>query len=54
MNPVAAFLILAALAAVCAVSGVLLLFGLGWALVAASVALALAASLIRKGLKNSG
>lgn len=54
MNPVAAFLILAAAAALCAVSGVAMLFGSGWALIAAACALALAAGLIRKGLSAGG
>lgn len=54
INPVAAFLILAAASAGFGVSGVAVLFGAGWALIAASVALALGAGLIWKGLKNSG
>lgn len=51
---VALFLILALLSALCGVTGVALLFGIGWALVAASVALALAAGLIGKGLRTGG
>lgn len=54
MNPVAAFLILAGLAAACAVGGVAILFGTGWALIAAAACLALAAAFIRKGLTAGG
>lgn len=54
VNPVAAFLILAALSVVLGVAGVAVLFGLGWALIAASAGLALGAGLIGKGLKSSG
>lgn len=54
INPVAAFLILAAASAGLGVSGVAVLFGAGWALIAASLSLALGAGLIWKGLKNSG
>jgi hypothetical protein len=44
------FLATAGLAAVCGVSGVLVLFGPGWALIAAAVALGGAAEAIRRGL----
>jgi hypothetical protein len=54
VNPVAAFLILAALSVAVGVTGVAVLFGLGWALIAASAGLALGAGLIWKGLKHSG
>lgn len=54
VNPVAAFLILAAASVALGVSGVAVLFGAGWALIAASAGLALGAGLILKGLKNSG
>ena len=54
MNPLAAFLILAALAAVCAISGVVMLFGIAWGLIAAAAVLTLAAGLIRKGLNAGG
>lgn len=54
VNPVAAFLILSALSAALGVAGVAVLFGLGWALIAASAGLALSAGLIWKGLKHSG
>ena len=54
MNPVAAFLLIVALAIVCAVAGVFLLFGPGWALIAAGVCLTVPAWLIRKGLSAGG
>lgn len=54
MHPVAAFLIIVALAIVCAVAGVLILFGLGWALIAAAGCLVVPAILIRKGLTAGG
>lgn len=54
MNPVAAFLIIVALAIVCAVAGVLILFGSGWALIATAACLVVPAALIRKGLNADG
>lgn len=54
MNPVAAFLIIVALAIVCAVAGVFILFGPGWALIAAAACLCVPAALIRKGLSAGG
>lgn len=51
MTPLAALLILSALAAISGIAGVFLLFGPGWALIALSVALATGAASIRQGLK---
>jgi hypothetical protein len=44
------FLATAGLAALCGVSGVLVLFGPGWALIATAVALGGAAEAVRRGL----
>lgn len=54
MHPLAAFLILSALSALCVVGGVFMLFGPGWALIALSVVFAGAAHLIAKGMKANG
>lgn len=48
--PIAIIVLLLVVAAICAVSGVSILFGTGWALLAASAVLVAIATFLMKGL----